>query len=77
AACKVLEVGRVVANDDVASAPRSDIAMRRGVAGEIFMWNVGGAAAAQGYDLDRVIRVAQKAVDQCRSIVVGLTPCTN
>ncbi|EPM94362.1 PTS-dependent dihydroxyacetone kinase, dihydroxyacetone-binding subunit DhaK, partial [Pseudomonas syringae pv. actinidiae ICMP 19070] len=47
-----------------------------GVAGEIFMWKVGGAAAAQGYDLNGVIRVAQKAVDQCRSIGIGLTPCT-
>ncbi|MFJ5299556.1 dihydroxyacetone kinase subunit DhaK [Pseudomonas sp. NPDC088368] len=76
AASKDLEVRTVVANDDVASAPREDIAKRRGVAGEIFMWKIGGAAAAQGYDLSGVIRVAQKAVDHCRSIGVGLTPCT-
>jgi len=42
----------------------------------MFRWKVGGAAAAQGDDLDGVIRVAQKAVDHCRSIGVGLTPCT-
>lgn len=76
AASKDLEVRTVVANDDVASAPRQDIAKRRGVAGEIFMWKIGGAAARQGYDLSGVIRVAQKAVDNCRSIGVGLTPCT-
>ena len=76
AASKDLEVRTVVANDDVASAPREDIAKRRGVAGEIFMWKIGGAAAMQGYDLSGVIRVAQKAVDNCRSIGVGLTPCT-
>ncbi|HEY0285723.1 MAG TPA: dihydroxyacetone kinase subunit DhaK [Pseudomonas sp.] len=76
AASKDLQVRTVVANDDVASAPIQDISKRRGVAGEIFMWKVGGAAAAQGYDLDGVIRVAQKAVDHCRSIGVGLTPCT-
>ena len=76
AASKDLQVRTVVANDDVASAPREDIAKRRGVAGEIFMWKVGGAAAAQGLDLNGVIRVAQKAVDNCRSIGVGLTPCT-
>ncbi|WP_024659197.1 dihydroxyacetone kinase subunit DhaK [Pseudomonas syringae USA007] len=76
AASKDVQVRTVVANDDVASAPKADIAKRRGVAGEIFMWKVGGAAAAQGYDLNGVIRVAQKAVDQCRSIGIGLTPCT-
>ncbi|WP_339468779.1 MULTISPECIES: dihydroxyacetone kinase subunit DhaK [unclassified Pseudomonas] len=76
AASKEMNIRTVVANDDVASAPAADIAKRRGVAGEIFMWKIGGAAAAQGYDLDGVIRVAQKAVDRCRSIGVGLTPCT-
>ncbi|CAI8882417.1 PTS-dependent dihydroxyacetone kinase 2, dihydroxyacetone-binding subunit DhaK [Pseudomonas chlororaphis] len=76
AASKDMRIRTVVANDDVASAPREEIGKRRGVAGEIFMWKVGGAAAAKGYDLDEVIGVAQKAVDQCRSIGVGLTPCT-
>ena len=76
AASKDLQVRTVVANDDVASAPQAEIAKRRGVAGEIFMWKVGGAAAARGYDLGAVIRVAQNAVDRCRSIGVGLTPCT-
>ncbi|NWN60767.1 dihydroxyacetone kinase subunit DhaK, partial [Pseudomonas allii] len=68
AASKAMNIRTVVANDDVASAPPADIAKRRGVAGEIFMWKIGGAAAAQGYDLNGVIRVAQKAVDHCRSI---------
>ncbi|TFZ33526.1 dihydroxyacetone kinase, partial [Pseudomonas syringae] len=76
AASKDLQGRTVVADDDVASAPKADIAKRRGVAGEMFMWKVGGAAAAHGYELDGVSRVAQKAVDQCRSIGTGLTPCT-
>ena len=75
AASKEMNIRTVVANDDVASAPVQDIAKRRGVAGENVMWKIGGAAAARGYDLDGVIRVAQKAVDQCRSIGVGLTSC--
>ncbi|ROR04703.1 dihydroxyacetone kinase subunit DhaK [Erwinia sp. JUb26] len=69
-------VKTVVANDDVASAPVSEIERRRGVAGEILMWKVGAAAAAQGYDLDGVIAVAQKAIDRCRSIGAGLSSCT-
>lgn len=71
-----ITVKTVVANDDVASAPVSEIERRRGVAGEILMWKVGAAAAAQGYDLDGVITVAQKAIDRCRSIGAGLSSCT-
>lgn len=55
-----IEVRTVVANDDVASAPKEDIAKRRGVAGEIFLWKIGGAKAAQGADLDAVIHAAQR-----------------
>lgn len=71
-----IEVKTVVANDDVASAPRDELAKRRGVAGEIFMWKIGGAAAARRDSLDGVVSAAQKAIDSCRSIGVGLTPCT-
>jgi dihydroxyacetone kinase-like protein len=69
-------VKTVVANDDVASAPVTEKGKRRGVAGEILMWKVGGAKAAQGATLDEVIAAAQKAIDNTRSIGIGLTPCT-
>lgn len=68
-------VKTVVANDDVPSAPKGDEAKRRGVAGEILMWKVGGAKAAMGGSLDEVIAVAQKAIASTRSIGVGLSAC--
>ncbi len=71
-----IEVKTVVANDDVPSAPADQLDKRRGVAGEILMWKVGGAKAALGGDLDAVIAAAQKAIDNTRSIGIGLTPCT-
>ena len=71
-----LEVKIVVANDDVASAPKSEREKRRGVAGEIFMWKIGAAKAALGGNLDEVIAAAQKAIDNTRSVGIGLTPCT-
>ena len=40
------------------------------------MWKVGGAKAALGGTLDEVIAAAQKAIDNTRSIGIGLTPCT-
>lgn len=71
-----LVVKTVVANDDVASAPKDQREKRRGVAGEILMWKAGGAKAALGGSLDEVVAVAQKAIDQTRSVGIGLTPCT-
>jgi dihydroxyacetone kinase-like protein len=71
-----ITVKTVVANDDVPSAPNTEREKRRGGAGEIMMWKVAAAKAASGATLDEVIAVAQKAVDNTRSIGIGLTPCT-
>lgn len=71
-----ITVKTVVANDDVASAPKDQREKRRGVAGEILMWKAGGAKAALGGNLDEVIAAAQKAIDNTRSVGIGLTPCT-
>jgi dihydroxyacetone kinase-like protein len=71
-----IRVETVVANDDVPSAPPDERSKRRGVAGEVLMWKVGGAKAAMGGTLDEVIAVAQRAIDNTRSVGVGLTPCT-
>jgi dihydroxyacetone kinase-like protein len=71
-----IEVATVVANDDVCSAPISEREKRRGVAGEIFMWKIASARATQGGTLEEVRAAAQKAIDSCRSIGVGLGPCT-
>jgi dihydroxyacetone kinase-like protein len=75
AADEGIQVKKVVANDDVPSAPKGEEARRRGVAGEILMWKVGGAKAAMGASLDEVIAAAQKAIDNTRSMGVGLAPC--
>ena len=71
-----IEVKTVVANDDVPSAPNDALDKRRGVAGEILMWKVGGAKAAMGASLDEVIAEAQKAIENTRSMGIGLSPCT-
>lgn len=71
-----IDVKKVVANDDVPSAPKGEEERRRGVAGEILMWKVGGAKAAMGASLDEVISASQKAISNTRSMGVGLVPCT-
>ena len=71
-----IRVETVVANDDVASAPADEADRRRGVAGEILMWKAGGARAAEGAELEGVIASARKAIDNTRSIGIGLSACT-
>ncbi len=71
-----IKVARVVANDDVPSAPKTESERRRGVAGEILMWKTGGAKAAMGGTLEEVVSVAKKAIGNTRSMGVGLSPCT-
>jgi len=70
-----ITVKQVIANDDVPSAPKGSEENRRGVAGEILMWKIGGAMAEMGGSLDEVIAAAQKAINNTRSIGVGLSPC--
>ena len=71
-----IKVARVVANDDVPSAPKTEPERRRCVAGEILMWKTGGAKAAMGGTLEEVVSVARKAIGNTRSMGVGLSPCT-
>jgi dihydroxyacetone kinase-like protein len=67
-----VKVKCVIAQDDVATDEENG---KRGLAGEILMWKVGCAAAMKGYNLDSVIGLAQKAIDNTKSIGVGLSSC--
>lgn len=76
AAKEGITIATVVANDDVCSAGPQEREKRRGVAGEIFMWKCGSAKASEGASLEEVQATAQKAIDNCRSVGIGLGPCT-
>ncbi|NPV81372.1 MAG: dihydroxyacetone kinase subunit DhaK [Firmicutes bacterium] len=71
-----MEVRTVRVTDDVASAPPQERTKRRGVAGLFYAYKIAGAASERGYSLDEVERLAQKTVDNVRSMGVALTPCT-
>jgi len=71
-----IKVHTVLVKDDVASAPPAEAHRRRGVAGMVFAFKVAGAKAEQGGSLDEVAGVAQKALDNIRSMGVALSPCT-
>lgn len=69
------EVQYVTACDDVASAPLADKASRHGIAGSLFMWKLACAKAELGGTLDEIIDVANRTVQETRSICVGLKAC--
>ncbi|WP_370160547.1 dihydroxyacetone kinase subunit DhaL [Limimaricola soesokkakensis] len=62
--------------DDVASAPKGREAERRGIAGDVFVFKVAGAAADAGRDLDACLAAARAANDATRSMGVALSACS-
>lgn len=60
--------------DDVASAPQERIEDRRGIAGDVFVVKIAGAACDTGLELEEVVRVTEKARDNTRTIGVATAP---
>lgn len=71
-----IKVAQVVVNDDVAVDGSLYTVGRRGVAGTVFVHKIAGAKAEQGAELEEVQRVAQKVVDNVRTMGVAIRPCT-
>ncbi len=66
----------VLVTDDIWSAPADEIDKRRGIAGDLTVFKVAGAAAEEGLSLDEVERVARHANDRTRSFGVAFAGCT-
>lgn len=66
----------VLVTDDVSSAPKEEAERRRGVAGDLVVFKIAGAAAEAGYDLDGVERVAIEANARTRTLGVAFDGCT-
>jgi dihydroxyacetone kinase len=62
--------------DDVASSPADKANLRRGVAGDLVVFKIAGAAAEAGLSLDEVERVAACANARTISFGVAFTGCT-
>lgn len=70
-----LNVDYVVVNDDVAVENSTWTTGRRGIAGTIFVHKIAGAAAHAGLDLPKVKAVAQKVIDNTRTMGLSLGHC--
>jgi len=71
-----VDVRIVAVTDDVASADTTQRHQRRGVAGDVAVFKIAGAAAAQGRSLDDVERLAKRANDNTVSLGIAFAGCT-
>lgn len=71
-----ITVKQVITNDDVAVKDSTWTVGRRGVAGTVFVHKIAGAKAEQGASLDEVQAVAQKVIDNVRTMGAAIAPCT-
>lgn len=65
----------VVVKDDVAVPNSTYSTGRRGIAGTVFVHKIAGAAAEAGKSLEEVKAVAQKVIDNVRSMGMAMSPC--
>lgn len=71
-----IEVDYVKVDDDIAVNDSLYTVGKRGVAGTVLVHKVAGAAAQRGYDLPKVKQIAQKAIDNVKSIGFAFRSCT-
>jgi dihydroxyacetone kinase len=71
-----IQTATVRVMDDVAAAPPERLTDRRGIAGDVFVIKIAGAACQAGLDLNEVKRVAEKARDNTRTMGVAMAPGT-
>lgn len=71
-----INVEKVIVNDDVAVENSTWTIGRRGIAGTIFVHKIAGAKAETGATLIEVKRVAEKVIDNVRSMGMALDSCT-
>lgn len=62
--------------DDIASAPVERITDRRGIAGDVFIIKIAGAACDAGLPLETVTRITEKARDNIFTIGLATSPGT-
>ena len=75
AADRGIPVKKVLVTDDVAVENRAGTTGRRGVAGTVFVHKIAGAMADKGASLEEVHRVAEKVVNNVRTLGMATSPC--
>ncbi|MBZ4691102.1 MAG: bifunctional sugar-binding transcriptional regulator/dihydroxyacetone kinase subunit DhaK [Cereibacter sp.] len=74
AAARGIPVRTVVTTDDIASAPIDTRAARRGVAGNVFVFKIAGAACDRMMPLETCAALALRANQRCYTMGIALEP---
>jgi len=72
-----LNVRKVVTQEDISNAPRSNAEDRRGLSGAVPLYHIAAAAAKEGRSLDDVAALAQKYADSMATIAVAARCATH
>lgn len=72
-----IKVKKVVTQEDISNAPRSNAADRRGLAGAIPLYHIAAAACREGKTLDEAADLAQKYADSMATISVAVRCATH
>ncbi len=72
-----LRVVKVVTQEDISNAPRSNSDDRRGLVGCIPTYKIAGAAAAEGKSLDEVASITQRFADNMATLAVAVRGATH
>lgn len=72
-----LKVIKVVTQEDISNAPRSNSENRRGLVGCIPAYKIAGAAAARGMSLEDVAAVTQRFADNMATLAVAARGATH
>jgi D-erythrulose 4-kinase len=71
-----IDARQLIVTDDIASAAPSEAAKRRGIAGDVVVFKVLGAAAERGLDIDEVERLGHLANARTYTLGVAFSGCT-
>jgi len=70
-------VRKVVTQEDISNAPRSNADDRRGLSGAVPLYHIAAAAAKEGRSLDDIAALAQKYADSMATIAVAARCATH
>jgi len=72
-----LNVRKVVTQEDISNAPRSNADDRRGLGGAVPLYHICAAAANEGKSLDEIAAIAQQYADEMATIAVAARCATH
>ncbi len=71
-----IKVNKVIVDDDIAVENSTYTIGRRGIAGTIFVHKILGAAAEEGYSLDKIKALGDRVIRNIKTMGISLKSCT-